>query len=152
MLNKRTANFAELVWSTAAKVGNNAPAITDKIIKRAFPQTYAEAHIEGADKMLRVGVIADVKRILKRGAFDETQIDFSDVAPEFAKIAQALKSKTYFVESANEYVDVPNLIADPALLDDARKFMRRKGEECLAEANTLDELYVAIVGGIQANV
>jgi hypothetical protein len=41
------------------------------------------------------------------------------VAPEFAKIAQALKSKTYFVESADEYVDVPNLIADPALLDDA---------------------------------
>jgi hypothetical protein len=67
MLNNRTANFAELVWSAAAKVGNNAPAITDKIIRRAFPQTCAEAHIEGADKMLRVGVIADVKRILKHG-------------------------------------------------------------------------------------
>lgn len=144
MLNKRTANFAEMVWSAAAKVGNNAPAITDKIIKRAFPQTCTEARIEGADKMLRAGVIADVKRILKRGAVDETQVDFSDMAPEFAKIVQALKSKTYFVESANEYVDVPSLIADPALLDDARKFMRRKGEECMAEANILDELYVAL--------
>jgi hypothetical protein len=145
MLHRRIANFAELVWSTAAKVGNNAPAITDKIIKRAFPQTVAEARIEGADKMLRVGVIAEVKRILKH-ATDDTQIDFSDVAPEFATIARKLKSKTYFVESADEYVDVPSLIADPALLDDARKFMRRKGEECLAEAKILDELYAAVAG------
>lgn len=146
MLNKRAANFAEMVWSAAAKVGNNAPAITDKIIKRAFPQTCTEARIEGADKMLRIGVIADVKRILKRGAVDETQIDFSDLAPDFAAIARDLKSRSYFVESANEYVDVPSLIADPALLDDARKFMRRKGEECLAEAKILDELYVAVTG------
>jgi hypothetical protein len=144
MLNNRTANFAELVWSAAAKVGNNAPAITDKIMKRAFPQTCAEARIEGADKMLRVGVIADVKRILKHGSIDETQIDFSELAPEFATIAQKLKSKTYFVESADEYVDVPSLIAEPALLDDARKFMRRKGEECLAEAKILNELYAAV--------
>jgi hypothetical protein len=144
MLNNRTANFAELVWSAAAKVGNNAPAITDKIMKRAFPQTCAEARIEGADKMLRVGVIADVKRILKHGSIDETQIDFSELAPAFATIAQKLKSKTYFVESADEYVDVPSLIAEPALLNDARKFMRRKGEECLAEAKILDELYAAV--------
>jgi hypothetical protein len=48
------------------------------------------------------------------------------------------------VESADEYVDVPSLIAEPALLNDARKFMRRKGEECLAEAKILDELYAAV--------
>jgi hypothetical protein len=146
MLNKRTANFTDLVRTAAVKVGNNAPAIADKIMKRAFPQTCIEARIEGADKMLRVGIIADVKRILKRGATDDTQIDFSDAAPEFAAIVRKLKSKTYFVESADEYVDVPSLITDPALLDDARKFMRRKGQECLAEANTLDELYVAVAG------
>ena len=93
MLNNRTANFAELVWSAAAKVDNNAPAITDKIMKRAFPQTCAEARIEGADKMLRVGVIADVKRILKHGSIDETQIDFSELGPEFLTIAQKSRAK-----------------------------------------------------------
>ncbi len=144
MLNKRVANFAELVWATAARVGNSAPAIADKIMKRAFPQTVSEAEVEGADRMLRVGVIAEVKRILKHGAADEAQADFSDLVPEFAKIARGLKSRTYFVETANEYVDVSGLIAEPALLDDARRYMRRKGEECLAEAKILDELYAAV--------
>lgn len=146
MLNKRSANFAELVWAAAAKVGNSAPAVADRIMKRAFPQTVSEARVEGADKMLRVGVIAEVKRILKHGAADEMQADFSDLAPEFAKIARDLKSKTYFVESANEYVDVASMIAEPALLDDARRYMRRKGQECLAEAEVLDELYAAVTG------
>ena len=41
---------------------------------------------------------------------------------------------------------VPDLIAEPDLLDDARRFMRRKGLECLAEANRLDALYTAVTG------
>ena len=34
--------------------------------------------------------------------------------------------------------------AEAALLDDARRFMRRKGIECLAEADRLDALYAAV--------
>jgi len=30
------------------------------------------------------------------------------------------------------------------LLDDARRFMRRKGIECLSEANRLDALFAAV--------
>lgn len=144
MLNKRKSNFAELVWTSAAVVGNNAPAVADRIIREAFPLTISEAEIEGAATMLRVGVIAAVKDVLKNGAVSDDTIDFSEIDPAFGKIARRLKSKTYFVEMRNEYVSVAGLIRDPALLDDARRFMRRKGEECLAEAKNLDELYAAV--------
>lgn len=144
MLNKRVANFAELVWTTAAKVGNSAPAIADKIMKRAFPQTVTEAKIEGADRMLRIGIIAAIKDILKHAADDDDQIDFSTIDPKFGRIVKKLKSKTYFVEAAQEYIPVSRLIEEPELLDDARRHMRRKGMECLAEAKVLDELYAAL--------
>lgn len=70
MLNRRYANFAEMVWVTAAKVGNSAPAIADKIMKRAFPKTYEEAEIEGADRMLRIGVIDQIKAMTLDELYD----------------------------------------------------------------------------------
>lgn len=145
MLNKRSANFAELVWAAAAKVGNNAPRIADKIIKQAFPQTYSEAQIEGADRMLRTGVIESIKPLLRSAAAtDHGTIDFSEINNSFVPIVRKLTSATYYVESINQYVGVQTLIDDPALLDDARRHMRRKGEECIGQANVLDELYAAV--------
>lgn len=145
MLDKRSVNFAEMVWRAARSAGRNAPAIADKIMKRAFPQTVAEAEIEGASTMLRVGVIAAVKDILKHSETDDQTIDFAAIEESFGRIIKKLKSKTYFVEQLGEYVPVNRLIDDASLLDDARNFMRRKGEECLAEAKVLDELYEAIM-------
>ena len=144
MLNKRKANFAELVWTAAGDVGRNAPAIADKIIKSAFPLTYEEAEIEGASAMLRTGVIAAVKEILRNTTDDDAQHDFAAIDPAFGQIVRRLKSKTYFVTSLGEYLSIAELIADPALLDDARRHMRKKGEECLAEAKTLDQLFHAV--------
>ena len=65
-------------------------------------------------------------------------------ARPFAPLVKDLRSKSYFVESAAEYVAIPHLIAEPELLDDARRFMRRKGKECLDEADRLDALFAAV--------
>lgn len=143
MLNSRSSDFAELVWRAVEEVGRVAPAVANKIIRSAFPRTVAEAEIEGADKMLRVGVIEAVKNILKHTDADDA-IDFATIDPSFGRIIKKLKSKTYLVESLGEYVPIKRLIGDHELLDDARKHMRRKGEENLAEAKILDELYEAI--------
>ena len=35
-------------------------------------------------------------------------------------------------------------IADPVLLDDARKHLRRKGDQTIEEARRLDQLYAAV--------
>jgi hypothetical protein len=78
------------------------------------------------------------------------QTDFADRCDAFAPLVSDLRSKSYFVESAEEYVAVPNLIEDPELLNDARRFMRRKGRECLAEADRLDALYLAVTGDASA--
>ena len=64
---------------------------------------------------------------------------------------QDLRSKSYFVESAEEYVLIPDLIAEPPLLDDARRFMRQKGKECLDEADRLDALYAAVIAQSHAD-
>lgn len=146
MLNKRIAHFHELVWAAAHRVGKSAPRVTNEIIQRAFPRTVAEAELEGADKMLRTGVIEEVKDILRAQTHNyDLQADFAEINEAFQPIVKKLSSKSYFVESLDEYVDVPTLINRPALLDDARQFLRRKGLETLAEAKLLDRLYKAVV-------
>lgn len=144
MLDGQSAAFAEQVWAIAAQLGNNAPKIADDIMGSAFPLTCSQARAEGALRMLRTGIISEVKRILRNHDDGLTQADFAEVCEGFAPLVKALRSKSYFVESAEEYVAIPELIAEPDLLDDARRFMRRKGRECLAEADRLDALYQAV--------
>jgi len=146
MLDSQSAAFAERVWEVASQLGNNAPKIADDIMEGAFPLTCSQARAEGAMRMLRTGIISEVKRILRNRRDLERQADFADRCDAFAPLVSDLRSKSYFVESAEEYVAVPDLIAEPDLLDDARRFMRRKGLECLAEANRLDALYTAVTG------
>jgi hypothetical protein len=148
MLNNKLALFHELVWKAADKVGYSAPAITDKIIGEVFPRTVKEAEYEGADKMLREGVKKHIANILKDSPHDD-QIDFGAIALEFRTITKkiGLKRARYYVESVAAYVEVPRLIAEPEFLNDARSHLRRKGEECIAEADRLDELYLAVIAG-----
>ena len=141
MLNELTALFAQNVREAAAEVGNNAPRIADKIIETTFPKTCAEARYEGAEKMLRIGVIHEVKKMLRHGVDDGGQKDFSEITEQFREAASDLKSKTYFVESIDEYVSVANLIKTPEYLNEARIHMKKKGDECLDEAKRLDTLY-----------
>ena len=144
MLDSQAAGFTERVWEVASQLGNNAPKIADDMIEDAFPLTCTQARQEGALRMLRTGIITEVKRILRTQGDAVGQADFADVCEAFAPLVKDLRSKSYFVESAEEYVAIPDLIAEPALLDDARRFMRRKGKECLDEADRLDALYAAV--------
>jgi len=144
MLDSQSAAFAERVWEVASQLGNNAPKIADDMMETAFPLTCTQARQEGALRMLRTGIVSEVKRILRNQNDVLGQSDFSEISETFAPFVQDLRSKSYFVESAEEYVAIPSLIAEPDLLDDARRFMRRKGKECLNEADRLDALYVAV--------
>lgn len=148
MLDSQSAAFAERVWEVASQLGNNAPKIADDIMGEAFPLTCSQARAEGAMRMLRIGIISEVKRILRNRDDGLGQVDFADRCDAFAPLVRDLRSKSYFVESAEEYVAVPELIAEPDLLNDARQFMRRKGLECLAEADRLDALYAAVTGEV----
>jgi hypothetical protein len=147
MLDSRSAAFAERVWEVAAQLGSNAPKIADDMMEDAFPLTCTQARREGALRMLRTGIITEVKRILRNYDDADAQADFAEVCEAFAPLVKDLRSKSYFVESAEEYVTIPDLIAEPRLLDDARRFMRRKGIECLGEANRLDALFMAVTAG-----
>jgi len=144
MLDSQTAGFAERVWEVASQLGSNAPKIADDMMEAAFPLTCTQARQEGAMRMLRTGIITEVKRILRNRSDILSQSDFSEICETFTPFVEGLRSKSYFVESAEEYVAIPALIAEPGLLDDARRFMRRKGKECLDEADRLDALYVAV--------
>jgi hypothetical protein len=65
MLNSQSAAFAASVWEIASRLGNNAPRIADDIMEEAFPLTCSQARQEGALRMLRTGIITEVKRILR---------------------------------------------------------------------------------------
>jgi len=145
MLNDKLRTFFELVNSAAAIRGLNAKAVADAVIYQAFPDTTAAATVEGADAMLRNGVIAFLAKHFKHTLADPQQLSL-DIPEPLTPIVTKLNSLAHYVESVGQYVPVPVLIANSHWLDDARKYKRRKGEETLDEAAVMDELYVALMG------
>lgn len=147
MLNDKLRNFFDLVNQAAAVHGLNAKAVADAVIRGAFPETTAAAEVEGADSMLRNGVIAFLAQHFKHAPRSTPAQLELDIPAPLTPIVAKLKAAAHYVESVGQYVPVPVLIANPHWLDDARKYKRRKGEETLAEAAVLDELYDAVVAG-----
>lgn len=167
MLTSRIAHFHDLVNDARARVGNSPPRIADDIIAIAFPRTVEEAEREGADKMLRRGVIGAVAEAVRRPRQDDDTRDMAEIEESYRPIVTRLHSHAYYVPSMHEQVDIADLISTPEFLDEARKFLRQKGMECrdqmrarligdgvrpmlyvfsLDEARTLDDLYLAVTG------
>lgn len=133
------------IWEATVRLGTrSAPRITDDLLSRNFPDSRAATERDGLDVVLRRGLVDHVTRILKAANDDPAQADLAEIHPSFHSLARALKSRSYYVEQLAEQVPVARLIAAPKLLDDARKFMRRKGIECIEEARRLDDLYAAV--------
>ena len=85
--------------------------------------------------------------MLKTAADPSIQGDFADIDPQFRSLVDALRNVAYHVPSRDEHVPVAELIAKPALLDDARRFMRQKGQECIDEADRrIVRLYITDQG------
>lgn len=147
MLKETLGHFYELADQARARFGDNAPKVTNDIIERAFPETFAASLTEGCDRMFRDGVKDAVAKYIRKPGRDERQRTFDDIAPELLPFAQQLGSVAYFVPTVDggKYVSVPDLCAELDSLDAARKFMRQKGDECLREAKRLDDLYAAAV-------
>lgn len=134
------------IWTAAMRLDTrNAPRIADDLLATYCPESKAATERDGLAVILRRGLVDHVTRILKGANDDDGQIDLSEIEPTYVPLVRALKSKSYYVESLAEQVPVARLIAAPALLDDARRFMRRKGAECIEEARRLDDLYAAII-------
>lgn len=151
MLNDKLSLFYRLVNEAVAIHGLSAPHVADEIIAVAFPGTASAAHAEGADSMLRNGVIAFLARHFKKTVPVDVSSDRQFALPlipePLTPIVSRLKAESHYVEQLSEYIPVALLIANPEWLDDARKYKRQKGEETLAEATILDELYAAITEG-----
>ena len=138
-------DFANHVWSAAARLGRSAPRIVDDILRDVFPDTTDVAETEGATKILRAGCISEVKRVLRTVPQDEDQARFDEIDASFRPYVEPLQRPSYYVPEREEEVPVAELIAAPDQLDAARCFMRDKGMECLAEADRLDVLYEAVM-------
>lgn len=143
MLKEQLSDFYGLVDQAREGCGENAPLITDAIINVAFPESVEASEREGCDKMLRNGVLEAVKKRLRRPAKVEAQTSIFDQYPDIVPYIEPLQSGAYYVPAGDggEYVSIAELCEDLAKLDAARKHTRRKGEETLAEAKRLDDLY-----------
>ena len=145
MPDRHPPDFAAHVWNAAARLGRSAPRIVDDILHEVFPDTTAAAESEGAAKILRTGCISEVKRVLRSVPQEEGQTRFDEIDPSFRPWVEPLQRPSYYVPEREEEVPVAELIAAPDDLDAARRFLRRKGMECLAEADRLDLLYQAVL-------
>lgn len=148
MLKSKLEQFYQLVDEARQTVGDNAPRITDEVIGRAFPRTCREADLEGCEGLLREGVKGAVVKYIRRPVKDDRQRTFNDIAEDVMPFVEPLQSVAYYVpgeDGIGEYVGIPDLCHDLARLDAARKFMRLKGMETLAEADQLDRLYEYLI-------
>jgi len=145
MLSDKLNLFYQLVNEAVGVHGLNAKAVADVVITEAFPDTMAAASHEGADTMLRNGVIAFLSAYFKRAPSTSPMQLELEIPPSLTPIVQKLKKEAHYVESLGQYVPVPILISNPEWLDDARRYKRVKGEQTLAEADVLDELYHAVI-------
>lgn len=144
MLSDKLSLFYQKVNEAVAVHGLDAKSVADAVISEAFPDTMAAAGQEGADTILRNGVIAFLSAYFKRAPkMDAAQLEL-DIPAALTPIVSKLKKEAHYVEKLGQYVPVPLLIANPDWLDDARRYKRRKGNETLAEADVLDELYEAV--------
>lgn len=148
MLNDKLQLFYQTVHAAMMEVGNSAPRIADRVMAEAFPDTSEAARREGADRMLRDGVIAFITNYLKRNANAPlmlAQIDMSEISEDYRPIVAKLHGTSHYVPALQQHMPVKFLIAHPAHLDEARKYKRLKGDETIAEAEVLDELYAAVM-------
>ncbi|ANV24493.1 hypothetical protein [Agrobacterium pusense] len=144
MSKSHVHEFNDAVWAAAGRLGTmSAPKVTDEIIADLFPGTVNSASQEGASSIFRNGVLAQVRKALSSKIDDDGQMSIFDIDPLFRPFAEKLKKGAYYVKHLDEFVSLPRLIKEVLLLDDARRYLRRKGEETLAEANVLDQLYKA---------
>lgn len=139
-----------LIHGAAAEVGASAPRIADHIVVLAFPDTAEASRREGCETIFRRGLIQFVSRYLRKHRISPTQADFGEIAEDFRPLVAALKSTSYTVPSLGEVVEVSDLIRNPPMLDEARRYMRTKSTECLSEAKALDLLYEAVTGAVHS--
>lgn len=145
MLSDQQRLLRELIWEAVGRVGRSATRVADDVLPRAFPRSVPELEQEGGLKIMRTGLIQYIKPIIDAPEPSEEQIDLAEIDPSFGEIVKRLPKNSFFVPSRDEYLPVALLIAEPALLDEARKFTRQKGLETLATADTLDQLYAAVM-------
>ncbi len=149
MLKETLSHFYQLADQARVKFGDNAPRITDDVIEAAFPETVAASLTEGCDRIFREGVKNAVTKYIRKPSRDTRQRTFNDIDESLLPLVEPLGSVAYFVPAIDggEYIGVPDLCHDAEALNKARLFMRQKGEETLAEADKLDQLYHAVCEG-----
>lgn len=147
MLNDKLRLYHEKKNEAVAIFGMSAAKVADHIIRQCFPDTVAAAEAEGCIYMLRAGLIQQLTNDFKHTApIDEDQylLDFPE---PIQNIIGKLKGKSHYVTSQGLWIRNEDLFANREWLDDARRFKRAKGEEVLAEATVLDEIFEALYGG-----
>lgn len=139
----------EAIVEAANTIGvRSGPAVADAIIAQVFPKTLRSAQGEGAEHILRNGLIAHVARVLKGSSASSAQSDFAAIDATFGEYIKPLKSQSYFVPSREEYVSISDLIARPAEIKEAADALRRHGQDCIVEAERLDRLHEAVTGNV----
>lgn len=146
MLNESL--FATMIESAIIALKTSKPGkIAEEVLPKLFPKTFKAASDEGASAHLLNGFTAAVRAHVKSLPMlaESAQETFFARHPKLFPYIQELSHHTYYSPNVDQYVSIFELCEKPELLDSARKFMRQKGEETIAEADRLDDLYNAVI-------
>jgi hypothetical protein len=139
--------FALMVRESAQKHGNVAPAIADDLIDQAFADIESLAAEKKADRFFRAGLVDAVRAVLGSADGDDGTMmrRRRELDARFRGFSRCLRRIAYYVPSLSAYVELPHLVANPALFDEACRYMRLKGMEVLCEADRLNHLRKAVI-------
>ena len=142
-----TDYYLEIKAAAIAKFGMRPAPVADAILAECFPETTYAAKREGCDMTLRLGLIETLKKEFKHAAQPDEFEQYSFEFPESIRdIVPRLKGTSQYVEGYGGYIPNKALFSRSDWLDDARKYKRKKGDEAIAVANVLDEIYAALYG------
>lgn len=144
MLHSQLTALNDLINEAMARVGMSPRAIADDVMPLAFPLSLPNLQAEGGEGLFRDGLVRHIKRVLDRPTTAD-QRDLSEIDGSFGALVERLPKRVFFVPSLDAFVWIGDLIQNPPQLDEARKFTRMKGEETLATAAALDQLYAAVI-------
>lgn len=158
MLKSKLEAFYCAVERARCVVGESPANIADAVLAEAFPQSYDATREEGCDDMLRVGVVAAIRRYVTKPPASERQSSFNDIAPDVLPYVEPLSRSSYLVPSEGGaeqdeetktlgfYVPLTDLVNDPVALRAARDFMASKTAHMKAETDKLTALLEYIEG------
>lgn len=150
VIHRQLSAFYQYIDAARNRVRGDTGSIAAAVIFDAFPETVTASKGEGCERIFFAAVQEEIRDCIKKPKVPKNQLTWDDVPGFLVVLMKELKSEAFFVpddKGGGELVDIGVVVKNLPKLDLARKYLRKKGDETLAEATRLDGIYFSASHG-----